>query len=519
MKKTILLITAIIFSVNCFSQPTIQWQKCLGGSANEVAYSIEQTFDGGYIVAGAANSNDGDVAGNHSTMPNNDYWVVKLNSTGSIQWQKCFGGSGDDQAHSIQQTADSGYVVAGYSNSNDSDVTGNHGGYDYWVVKLTASGNLQWQKCLGGSAEDRAYSVQQTADGGYIIAGKSFSNNGDVSGNNGSNDCWIVKLSAAGNIQWQNDLGGSSYDEAQSVQQTTDNGYIVAGFTFSNDSDVTGNHGGYDYWVMKLSGIGSLQWKQCYGGSANDMAYSVQQTVDGGYIVGGYTYSNDGDVTGNHSVNTDYWAVKLSDTGNIQWQKCLGGNNQDYATSIKQTTDGGYIMAGGTYSFDGDITTCNPGLRDEWVVKLSGTGTLQWQKCMGGTYADDATSVQQTTDGGYMVAGLTASNNGDVSGNHSTNSDYWLVKLNSYVSIEENSTVAFDLSPNPATSELTIENPELKIKEIEIYNAVGKEVFSQPVTSNAKQVTISITDFPPGIYFIAVTDQGGNKVTKKVVKM
>jgi hypothetical protein len=273
----------------------------------------------------------------------------------AIDWQKSLGGSATDDATSIQQTTDGGYIVAGFSYSTDGDVTGHHGGSDYWIVKLDVTANLQWQKSFGGLSEDYPYSIQQTTDGGYIVAGYSSSTDGDVTGNHGGGDCWVVKLDATGNLQWQRLLGGSEYDFANSIQQTTDGGYIVAGGSASADGDVTGNHGGEDYWVVKLDATGNLLWQKSFGGSDDEEAWSIQQTTDGGYIVAGSSYSTDGDVTGNHG-GEDYWIVKLYATGNLQWQKSLGGSGDEDAWSIQQTTDDGYIVAGESFSINGDVT-------------------------------------------------------------------------------------------------------------------------------------------------------------------
>ncbi|MBX2930966.1 MAG: gliding motility-associated C-terminal domain-containing protein [Chitinophagaceae bacterium] len=403
--------------------PAIEWAKCYGGSGFDYAYDIKQTIDGGYIVAGETFSNDGDVNSNHGS---GDYWIVKLGALGNIEWQKCLGGSNYEVANSIQQTTDGGYIVAGETYSNDGDVTGNHGYNDYWIVKLGALGNIEWQKCLGGSGYDYAYSIQQTTDGGYIVAGHSNSNNGDVSGNHGNPDYWIVKLDALGNIEWQKCLGGSASDYAYSIQQTTDGGYIVAGHSNSNNGDVSGNHGNTDCWIVKLNTLGNIEWQKCLGGSLGEIAYSIQQTINGGYIVAGQTTSNDSDVNGNNG-SSDYWIVKLDDSGNIEWQKCLGGSDAEYATSIQQTTDGGYIITGRTDSNDGDANG-NNGSGDYWIVKLDDSGSIEWQKCLGGPSIEDATAIQQTMDGGYIVAGRAGSNNGYVNGNHGS-SDFWIVKL------------------------------------------------------------------------------------------
>ncbi len=383
--SVIVLLSAILF-VSCggggINIPSlfVEWKKTLGGSYGDGAESIQQTDDGGYIVAGYTCSNDGDVDGNHGYC---DFWVVKLDENGAIQWQKCLGGSSNDQAYSIQQTKNGGYIVAGWTWSNDGNVSGYHGYTDFWVVKLDPNGNIEWQKCLGGSYDDRAYSIQQTSDGGYIVAGWTWSNDGNVSGNHGNADFWVVKLNEYGTIQWQKCLGGRYLDLAYSIQQTSDGGYIVVGETRSNDGDVSGWHEGYDengytadMWIVKLDRDGNIQWQKCLGGSGNDQAYSIQQTSDGGYIVVGETRSNDGDVSGWHGgydengdPKPDMWIVKLDSNGNIQWQKCLGGSDYDVAESVQRTSDGGYIVAGWTSSNNGDVSG-NHGVSDFWIIKL-----------------------------------------------------------------------------------------------------------------------------------------------------
>jgi uncharacterized repeat protein (TIGR01451 family) len=422
--KRILLLSLLLFSSFGFGQEAIiEWQKSLGGSSNEQAESIQQTADGGYIIGGWSSSTDGDLTGNNGTV---DFWVVKQDASGNITWQKSLGGFNFDKAYSIQQTTDGGFIVAGYSDSNDGDVTGNNGSFDYWVVKLDGAGNITWQKSLGGSADDQARSIQQTTDGGYIVAGYSNSNDGDVTGNNGDYDCWVVKLDTAGNTTWQKSLGGSAGDQAHSIQQTTDGGYIIAGHSSSNDGDVTGNNGEGDYWVVKLGASGNITWQKSLGGTLNDGASSIQQTTNDGYIVAGSSLSNDGDVTGNDG-DRDYWIVKLDAIGNIAWQKSLGGTLGERAQSIKQTTDGGYVVAGVTESNDGDVSVSFGG-DDYWVVKLDAVGNITWQKSIGGSGNDLPFSILQTTDESYVVAGYSESNDGDVTGNNG-GYDYWTVKL------------------------------------------------------------------------------------------
>lgn len=403
--------------------PEIVWQKCLGGSQNDYAHAIRQTADGGYIVAGATWSNDGDVSGNNGGT---DFWVVKLDAFGSIVWQKCLGGSQDEMAYDVQQTTNGGYIVVGTTTSDDGAVTGTSGTINAWVVKLDSSGNLDWQRSLGGRGSDYAHSVDQTTDGGYIVAGSTSSNEGDVSGNKGGGDVWVFKLDNLGNLLWQKCLGGSEDDAAWSIQQTTDDGYIVAGMTRSNDGDVSGNNGSADFWVVKLDSAGNILWQKCLGGSNTDFARSVRQTSDGGYIVAGFTQSNDGNVTGFHG-DRDVWVVKLDSLGNLLWQKCFGGTGKDEAWSVEHTSDGGYVIAGGTSSNNGDVTGNNGGT-DAWVVKLDASGTLVWQRCMGGSDLDFAFSILANHDGSYVVAGYTRSDDGDVIGKNEGD-DAWIVKL------------------------------------------------------------------------------------------
>jgi len=427
MKLFQFLLLAFFLTPKVYAQPgpMIDWQKCLGGTGNDQAGRIIQTSDGGYIFAGGTESNDGDVSGSHG---NRDIWVVKLTAAGVIQWQKALGGSGFDLGGSIIQTSDGGFVVVGFTKSNDGDVTGNHGGADAWIIRLTASGSIAWQKTYGGSADDEAGTIIQTSDGGYAVAGITASNDGDVKGNHGAVDGWLLKLDTLGNIQWQKTLGGSDTDNISSIVQTADGGYVLAGMTKSNDGDVSGNHGGKDGWVMKLDSTGAIQWQKTIGGSGDDEFFSLVRTSDGGYAVAGQSTSNDDNVSENHG-GTDGWVVKLNTSGSIQWQKTLGGSNVDHLYSLIQTNDGGYAATGFTNSNDGDVKG-NHGSEDAWVVQLTSEGTLEWQNPLGGTSDDAGSSIIQTSDGGYAMAGSTSSNDGNVSDNHG-GGDAWVVKLKS----------------------------------------------------------------------------------------
>ncbi len=513
MKKITLLLAVLVFGYTNAQTPTIQWQKTLGGSRYDGAYSVQQTTDGGYVVAGYTYSPDGDITGKHNTSIK-DAWVVKLDAKGTLQWQKALGGyNGNEYAFSVKQTKDGGYIVAGMAGSTDGDVIGNHGSNDSWLIKLDATGTIQWQKTLGGKSGDAAYSVLQTTDGGYFVVGTTDSIDGDVTGNHGGWDSWVVKLDTTGTLQWQKALGGSKYDYAQSVQQTIDGGYIVAGYTFSNDGDVKGNHSSnIDSWVVKLDVSGTLQWQKTIGGAEFDYAYSVQQTTDAGYIVAGYSNSTDGDVDGNHGVY-DFLVVKLDATGILQWQKSFGGSSDDKAYSVQQTTDGGYIVAGYTASNDGDLTGNHAG-DDYWLVKLDATGVLQWQKSIGGAGQDVANSVQQTADGGYIVAGYSNSPDGDVTGNHGSY-DFWVVKLSPEALATESFLVNnIAIYPNPATTTITIEaGNNTIVDKVIITDVMGKIILQE--TQNTK--TIAIENLAQGMYILNAYS-GEQKMVSKFIK-
>jgi hypothetical protein len=511
MKATIIFLLTILCFVDGKAQaPTIQWQKSFGGTAADNAYSIESTPDGGYVVTGFTQSNnDGEVIGNHGGL---DYWVIKLDAIGTIQWKKCFGGSTDDYAFVVKNTSDGGFIVAGQTSSTDGNITGNHGDFDCGLVKLDANGNIQWQKSLGGSNGDYVYSIQPTPDGGYFVGGVTTSTDGNVTLNHGESDYWAVKLDATGTIQWQKSFGGSGLESVQSVQTTSDGGYVMAGFSQSTDGNVTGNHGDYDCWIVKLNANGTMQWQKSLGGSGYDAAFSIQTTSDGGYVVAGKSNSTNGNVTGNHGY-FDYWVLKLNSSGNVQWQKSLGGSGEEDANSIQKTADGGYVVAGFSDSVNGNVTG-NHGDRDFWVVKLNAIGNIQWQQSMGGTAAESALSIQATSDGGYVLAGYSESTDGTVTGSHG-GGDFWVVKLG-YTILDASvfDKKSIEIFPNPVCDVLQFQIPQNTIiTKAKIIDINGKLILEQSVNN----ATINVEDFTQGIYILELYS-GEEKYSSKFIK-
>jgi hypothetical protein len=417
-------------SVNDFTIEPTTWKKLFGGSDDDYGNSIWRTSDGGYITAGSTySSNNGDVAGVNKGY--SDIWIVKTDADGNIVWQKNYGGSGTDVANAITGTVDGGVLVAGYTrSSNTGDVGLNQGAEDMWILKLDANGNLLWQKTFGGTGSESAEAVTSSTDGGFIVAGTvtiyNISNPAD-----NHTDVRLLKLDANGNMLWQKTYGGSNNEVANGLTASGDGGFVVSGATTSNNTgNVGSNHGSNDMWIVKIDVSGNLVWQKTLGGSGDDIAYGIVPSTDGGFVVAGSTQSdNNGDVGANHG-DFDLWVVKLNATGNLVWQKTVGGSRYDGAYSIATSPDGGFVFVGETNSNNsGDVGTNHGGFLDLWVVKLSANGTLAGQLLMGGNDYDSGTGIIPTPGAGYIVAGGTSSNNnGDVGANHGK-SDMWLVKI------------------------------------------------------------------------------------------
>lgn len=571
---------------------TIQWQNALGSGAGETGYDVFQTADSGYVFAGSCGGNSGDVSGNHGSV---DYWMGKLNSQGVLQWQKAFGGSSVEIGFRVHQTLDGGFAMTGLSaTSNGSgDAVGTHyGGQDFWFVKTDASGNIQWQKKYGGSGTEQSYDFLQNTDSTYVICGLSGSSAGSglVTNNFGSNDYWVVKISPSGNVIWDKNYGGSGSDRPFSIAKTNDGGYILNGTTNSTDSMVTNYHGGaFDYWVIKIDGNGVLQWQRTLGGSGEDFGKSVQQTADGGYLVAGRTESTDGDVTGNHGM-FDYWLVKLDATGsNVLWQRCYGGSANESAPptfnvfmNAMEMADGTHLMAGYTYSTDGDVVgNVSTTSTDDnfWVVKMDAcpltlTSSATASICPGdtyqfgtqlltaaGTYTDTTQSIHgcdsiitlqlslhpaTTTpvigaNGSVLSTGTYAGYQWNLNGQPIPNADDQNLTITgggsytvtvtdangcsatsapflSTMGVTEFSSGTVSIYPNPTTSDIVISLPaEMEEITVLILNLEGKILLSKNYASSST-ISLSLQDFKTGIYFVKIMDKQGNFAVKEVVK-
>jgi len=510
MRNFYTIILALIIGASANAQQ-IQWDKTFGGTSDDEANCIEKTSDGGYIVVGYSASNDIDLALNKGAK---DFWILKLDENGNKQWQKTYGGGLDDVANAVKQTSDGGYIVVGDTKSNDGDV-GTHPNHAYyitnrWILKLTSTGNLSWKQYIGnGNSYAKATSLVQANDGGYIIAG---SQPYVTVQNIALYDYQILKLSSSGSIIWDVRFGGMYDDIASSIVKTSDGNYVVAGESWSNDRDVA-NHNGTvgvsgvgtpDFWLIKIDDSGNLLWQNSLGSTGHEQCYSVKQTLDGGYILGGRTYDN-------------FCLIKCNSSGVLEWQKNYGGSDTDVGKSIIQTEDGGYLIVGYSNSAIGqDVTDhhANSGtfFNDFWTVKVNSSGEKEWTKSYGGSQNDMGQSIVESADGGYAIAGFTLSfdGDGDVT-NHISGRDFWIAKLFSPTGLNVfgiSNTLTF--YPNPTSGNFTITNTQNK--NIEIVNLTGQLIYNK-TNSNHKTQIIDLSSQPKGIYFVKV----GNEV-RKIIK-
>ncbi|MEM9142037.1 MAG: hypothetical protein AAGA86_03550 [Bacteroidota bacterium] len=384
----------------------VAWIRNFGGSGEDTPRSVIQTVDGGFAVLGFTNSTDGDLA--DKSLGVNDYWLIKLDADGRMQWNKTYGGSKDDRGQSVIQTVDGGYAITGYAMSSDGDGSQNEGFHDNWILKLDASGDIIWERSFGFSGHDHSYDLVQASDGGFFFIGflditaartDGFSEKGlsPSPTAHGVGEFWGTKIDASGNLEWRRYFGGTNNDRAHAVVQSNDGGFVMAGFSESDDFDISNTKGSYDFWVLKVSGQGELLWERSYGGTGIEIAQDIAQTDDGNYVITGHTFSTDTDVTENHG-ESDMWLIKISDTGELIWQRTFGGSGFDAAESVRLASDGGFVLSGNSKSSDQDATE-NGGENDIWVLKTNAEGQLQWQKSLGGAGLDfgfDAMEVGET---------------------------------------------------------------------------------------------------------------------------
>ena len=492
MQKVIFLkLILIFFSHQVFSQLQIEWEKNYGGSVVDDLAVIHPTMDDGFIFIGRSSSNDGDVSNNYGSS---DYWVVKVDSLGELEWEKNYGGSGLEIGHAIKPTMDGGYILSGSSTSTDGDATSHWGGLDYWILKLDSDGEIIWEKNYGGYSSENGYSIQPTSDGGYVIGGSSQSDNGDVTSNIGSFDYWIVKIDEIGNIEWENSYGSADIEFLRKIEQTFDGGYILAGYS------KVATTGKGDFYIVKIDNEGNLEWEKSYGGSKSEESRDVKQTPDGGFVVAGSTESEDGDIS-NPLGNYDVWIIRLDASGELIWEKTYGGSSFDEAESIQNSLNGGFIFAGRSNSSDGHVST-NNGSADFWIVNIDDDGNILWEKSLGGSNIDHAYSIHQIGEEEFIIGGTSRSDDLDVGGNQGS-VDAWIVKLSPMpippVGIPTIENTNIKLQPNPSNGSVyvSLNKDDLPVY-ITVYNSLGQKILEEKSITNSHL----ISGLSKGIYWV-----------------
>lgn len=524
--KSLGLIFIYIFSafLSYCQVPTINWSRCIGGSDFDNA-NYCKAIPSGLLVVGSTESINGDITNHISGM---DALIIKLDLSGNILWSKCLGGTGFDELNALEITFDGGIIVCGVTSSNDFDISGNHGASDYMIMKLDSSGNLLWQKCFGGTADDHAYDIHQTSDSGFIVAGESYSADGDVIGQHSCHGCnpdiWVLKLDINGNMQWQRCLGSGFAEKFGQITCVFDGGYILCGDAYVDGGDVSGTHGGFDFWIVKLNQSGVMEWSKCYGGTNDESAAALVNNSDSSVTITGEAQSVDGQVSGIHG-GSDVWVIQIDYLGNLIRQNCYGGSGQDWGKSITETSNGNFLILGSSASIDGQVTN-NHGFEDYWILRTNNSGTFIDQNCFGGSDIEFPSSISSIDSSECFVAGCTRSYDGDVIGHHLESGncnilyycrDIWIANLsfNSQAIINDFSLEnKVRVSPNPGLGYFEVQCDN-RIDQFSLLNILGKEIHTVSKTDNSG-MNLSLYIQNKGVSFLKI--QSGQKIfIKKLI--
>ncbi|MCF8309096.1 MAG: T9SS type A sorting domain-containing protein [Bacteroidales bacterium] len=543
MQKSILITIVVsgIFLVGQSQPLEMQWQQCFGGSENDVPYDII-LHDNHYYIVGTTRSYDGDISTHNGG--GSDVWLIKTDTSGNLLWEKTYGGSNAEGGKRILSSGKN-LIITGTSCSSDGDFQDNDqkGWCDYFIMKIDTSGNILWDRLAGGSRRERMWNAGKTAEQGIISIGGTTSFDGDVSNYYGYWDMWAIKHDSSGNAHWDFTIGtaGIGVEEGFSVIQTSDGGYLLGG---ASDPDGEGNiecdfHDQADAVLFKLDTNGNEEWQRCYGGSNNDVIKAMLETEDG-YLLSISGGSDDGDCEGcgYHPGYPDYtrdlWLVKTDFQGNIQWDHCYGGYEEEWFNTIFQTPKG-YILFGITestteYGSNGDVTD-NPSSSSTptiWVIKVDTTGELLWDQCFGGEGADRLKYgvVQKNWYTYVVVASTNLSNSHDVDCSPpvvNPYEDYWLFELRDKSvgtpEIDEPES-KLEAYPNPAKKQVTfsytfprgIQKGTLKLR-----NPAGAIMKRISLKRPKGEKTISTNHWSPGIYFYTLRTNQGIKSGKLVI--
>jgi hypothetical protein len=526
------------------------WDKKYGGLKSDELYKVIQGNNGGYLLCGYSNSNiGGDKTQNdwNTSGSTTDFWVIQIDSDCNKVWDKRFGGTGYELNVNIIPTNDHGYIIGG---PTDSDISGDvsqssQGNNDFWIVKIDSAGNKQWDKRFGGGGDEYLFDLLQTTDHGYILAGCSESGiSGDVSqpdkdtSHFNKGDYWIVKIDSAGNKIWDKRYGGNYVDVANTIVPTSDGGYLIGGVSASDSiGDKTQPNFGRlvnNVWILKIDSSGIKLWDKTFGGQYGEQGVFITPTSANQFLVGCTSFS---DSSGNKSgVHQGFWIFKIDSAGNKIWDKSYGSDRPaDFVgptlQSISKTTDNGFLLSGETrIGILGDKTEANLGLQQSWLLRIDSAGNKIWDKTIFSTGRfDNGIALFEKSDGCYIsfvstdagIGGYKTQANWDTT-NHT--SDYWIIKLCDTVLTgitETAGDIHFSIFPNPTAKEVfvTLQKENLKEAHFTLTNTSGQIIYQADEIHLASSYTkmLDLTALPSGIYLIDILTDGQH-ITRKIIK-
>lgn len=406
--------------------------KTFGGSTFEEPSKLIATDDGGFAVIGTTTSKDGTITDKNNTSY--DFWLTKFNKNSEIEWTKTYGGSDEDRGKDIIQTSDGGFALLGYVNSSDGDVSENKGLQDFWFIKTDSQGNVEWQKTYGYQGQDRGFKILDLGNEGYAIGGFLDVTASELKGKinvrnafHNLGDFWILKITTTGEISWANYFGGNHNDEIHAMEKTTDGGILLVGYSESIDVDVKNPKGGNDIWAVKVDKNGRMVWEKSYGGSSVEEGFDVVKTKNNTFMIIGKTNSDDKDIK-KYMGRFDIWMIEIDQNGKLLQQKSIGGSGFEASSSISPSLDGGFWVSGFTSSTDGDILQENKGENDAWLIKVDQNGKIIWQNTFGGSDNDFGIDAIELSNKNVILLSQTYSLDGDVKSSNG-DADGWILQL------------------------------------------------------------------------------------------
>jgi Secretion system C-terminal sorting domain/Putative metal-binding motif len=418
--KNIFALVLFIITIKATAQNGILWTTTYGGLNYDQHFTICKTNDGGTLAAGYTNSSDTYITGNHGFT---DILLIKYSAAGDFEWQKCYGGQINEAALDIIAMADGSFCMVGRNQSFDGDCTAMYGETDLWVVKVDEQGNLLWQKSYGGSLGDFGSSIVAAEGNNLIIAGGAFSSNAPLTDQNGQGDMWLMKIDELGNIVWSNCFGSSTYDSGTLIKATIDGNFIfIGGFNTGNNEITVTSHGAADAIVVKMAPDGTIIWQYAFGGSQNDMVEEIIELPDGSFVIAGDSRSSNGDLTSTNNGLTDFWVFRISAAGSLMWSKNFGSNNSDYVRGLTQLNDGNIAFVGETQGTVNGIPLF--GTSDVYLGLLDLNGNIIHEDIIGGTNFDYVADLTLDLDGNLLLGGYSWSNDNDILGNNGYTDSY-----------------------------------------------------------------------------------------------